>query len=1206
MLEHSKTSKDTVHTEERHPQTLSVLQLNCRKMESALDTAIDEFDEVDILLLQEPPSAWSHRDWQPFPSIPGSSNPHTTTFVRANLAFSFEEIPTSHNPAGDITIIKHRDTGLFLINVYNPCKAQSSLVFLNDWLHKQKAISAIIGGDFNSHHTSWESTREADVSGKSLFKLAETHDLIIQNIRDMPTRRHHTGSTSVIDLTFTKGNVRLSEWAIAYDREVGSDHTPILLSVLIGEQEHLFKRHNAPPRHNWSKANWPLFQSILSDLDGELIMKPDTPAGIDEQVKCIETRLLSAVSSAVPILKHSKYSKPWWTDALRDLRRSFQRSSRRLTRLDSSAPEFEEALSAFKRLRNRYHRELKKAKKKHWRKVVEEAGKRNVWHIYNRLVGKERNHKIPPLSADSNPDVVASTPAEKATMFRDTFFPNFRHSSPAAAGRNEYPPHSFPHVTKQELHRVISSLPVKSATGGDHISNTMAQHLWLACPAALLHLCNSILRVGYHPTAWKEARIHAIPKPGRASYLDPKAYRPISLLSCMSKILERVMATRLSYLLEANGSLPDEHHGFRTNRNTVGAFQALLGNIREAWASKEKVSALFIDFKGAFDRVPHEKVLGRLRHMGIPEYLIGWTASFLHGRAARISVEGHLSAIFYMDIGLPQGSPMSSILFIVFNSSLLVLIKELGAFTAGFADDISAWVRGPSLEHNSRCLTAVGSGMVEWSSDNGQLLESSKTIAIHFTREQRPLVDQPWLILDGTTVKPARSGRYLGLVLDNKLGWSAHCKSRVGLAVTIGLGTRLLYKRCQGVSMNRLREIFVGKLWSILTYGIEVWGDNLPLQQLSQLSGCYRKELIKLTGAMSTTPLHSLEIEMRLPSFHEYVRLRQEISTLEDNRILFAPWEDRLPNVEFIIPPTKDEAYLTASSQMGKFDICYFPDGSVMEERSAYGIYVATKCQSWEHGARLEDDTSIFICEKEGLLRSLELAVMHDLNTAIFSDCRSLTQFAQKLQERRGIHMEERLVAISRLLSRRKSTISIFWIPGHWGIHGNEEADRIAKNMLHSQEIVPMEYSRHNMAALLKSKLSRSILQTPRLRSHRPTQPDDPEPIYSCSDRSRQQIALWLRTGHSPLQAHMHRVGRADDPFCPHCPSTPEGRRHFLLECPAFETERTQYITPIIDPHGVLRSRSDPHLVDFLLRSSNIGAVVDFCMATGRFKRQRS
>ena len=112
-----------------------------------------------------------------------------------------------------------------------------------------------------------------------------------------------------------------------------------------------------------------------------------------------------------------------------------------------------------------------------------------------------------------------------------------------------------------------------------------------------------------------------------------------------------------------------------------------------------------------------------------------------------------------------------------------------------------------------------------------------------------------------------------------------------------------------------------------------------------------------------------------------------------------------------------------------------------------------------------------------------------------------------------------------------------------------------------------------------------------RLRSHRPSRPDDPEIIYFCSNRIWQQIALWLRTGHSPLQAHMHRVGRADHPFCPHCPSTPEGRRHFLLECPAYETERTQYITPIIDPHGVLGSRSDPHLVDFLLRSSNIDVI---------------
>jgi len=431
----------------------------------------------------------------------------------------------------------------------------------------------------------------------------------------------------------------------------------------------------------------------------------------------------------------------------------------------------------------------------------------------------------------------------------------------------------------------------------------MIQQLLIACPRALLSLFHGIIKIGYHPEKWREALIRAIPKAGKPSYLVAKAYRPISLLSCLSKVLERIMASRLTFMLESNHCLPNEHHGFRPKRSTIDAFEALLSDVREAWAAKKKVSALFVDFKGAFDRVPHVSILTKLRSLNVPEYMTDWVEAFLHNRSARIRVDGFMGDKFWIPIGVPQGSPISPILFIVFNSDVIRVIKEAqilhaGMLTAkhahgcpaGFADDISIWITGTSLEENAVRLASVAAAVSEWAQQTGQVLESSKTILIHFSREHRKMSDQPWVQLDGSHIHPSKAERFLGLIVDSRLNWSAHVRARTTLALKVALGTRLVYRQSHALPMNRLREIFIGKLWSILTYGIETWGGDLAQTQLDSLISYYRQELIKLSGAMRSTPLKLLGIELRIASLTDYIEVQKDIRALpRSEATLFAP-----------------------------------------------------------------------------------------------------------------------------------------------------------------------------------------------------------------------------------------------------------------------------------------------------------------------------
>ena len=616
----------------------------------------------------------------------------------------------------------------------------------------------------------------------------------------------------------------------------------------------------------------------------------------------------------------------------------------------------------------------------------------------------------------------------------------------------------------------------------------------------------------------------------------------------------------------------------------------------------------FIDFKGAYDRVPHHKLLEKLSGLQIPPYIIGWTKDFLADRWARIDVKGHIGERFRLGVGVPQGSPLSPILFLVFNSDLIRVIRDAGGTPAGYADDIHARTTGDTLEENSQVLATVAQNIENWSLINGQTLETTKTKLVHFSRERRPLHQQPVVHIGVSDIAPSLAERNLGLIFDSKLNWKTHVRKRILKTEKVALGTRLVTRHASCLPTNRLREIFIGKIWSTMTYGIETWGRMISKHSKNALKSCYRSELIKFTGALKTTPLDSLLIETRLPDFDTFFETRQAIHQLESREVLFAPWEDRLPKVDFVIKDTKADAYMAASQllQYTRDPIIFYTDGSVKDERAALGVHCVYSFGTRDIGTRLEDQTTIFIAEYEAVLVALDLALMHENTVLIMTDCRSLAQWLQSIQQNNSIYLDPRLKDLSLSLKRWQGRVTICWIPGHWGIPGNEAADATAKTMLDSGTITKPPHRRQNISMMIKTAMRATIARMDRPRSFRPCSAnwgDKPEQIYNRHDRFGQQIAMWLRTGHSPLNGHMHRTGRRDNPWCPHCPNAREGRRHFLLQCPAHNRLRAIHILPRLNAgNGFAYTCDNPQAVDWLLHSDNIDAVIRYSKDTGRFR----
>ena len=227
-------------------------------------------------------------------------------------------------------------------------------------------------------------------------------------------------------------------------------------------------------------------------------------------------------------------------------------------------------------------------------------------------------------------------------------------------------------IREEEVKRAIFSSSPRKAAGPDDIPFRVWQELWPVVGKRIKLLYHKSVLIQHIPRAWAEAKIVIIPKPGKPDYSVPKAYRPISLLRTISKGLERLIAQRLSEFCERTKRLSATQFGARPRRSTEQALVILVDKTYEAWRKQKVLSLVTFDVQGAYNGVNKDVLRERLRACAIPAALINWIYSFCSNRAASITFgdfKAEMEDITFP--GLPQGSPLSPILYILYNYDLL-------------------------------------------------------------------------------------------------------------------------------------------------------------------------------------------------------------------------------------------------------------------------------------------------------------------------------------------------------------------------------------------------------------------------------------------------------------------------------------------------------------------------------------------------------
>ena len=373
----------------------------------------------------------------------------------------------------------------------------------------------------------------------------------------------------------------------------------------------------------------------------------------------------------------------------------------------------------------------------------------------------------------------------------------------------------------------------------------------------LTKIYNKAIEVGDYPQGMKIARVIALFKKGDKLSCDN--YRPISLLSCFNKIFEKLICRQLLEFVNKYDVLYDLQFGFRKKFSTTLALIETVDSIRRLIDQGNYVLGIFVDLTKAFDTVDHEILLYKLDNYGIRGHANLFFRSYLSGRKQFTSANGIDSNMSEINCGVPQGSVLGPILFLLYINDLYRAVAN--ATTRLFADDTGVFVSSTDFDELVKNAKVNLSALLLWCQCNKLTMNSSKTcFVIFYAKNKNKHNEFKELEVPNITIHRVHSTKYLGVILDDKLNWQEHVKSVCkSLLKYFGIFSHIKSIASRAVA----RQLYFSFVYSRISYGIEVYG-NCAVNHLSKLQTIQNK-LLKLMLKMDfRTPTDTLHKNLHI------------------------------------------------------------------------------------------------------------------------------------------------------------------------------------------------------------------------------------------------------------------------------------------------------------------------------------------------------
>ena len=687
---------------------------------------------------------------------------------------------------------------------------EKSINIIKDKMKNNANSILMLGGDFNLGDIDWEDN----------YTIKPNHDYndevyekLLKIIADNALTQHQlepTRNGRILDLFLTNQPGIVQNM---FTLPGISDHDIPIADCDIKPSYNKNKRRTI---YNLKKADWERIKEETREFRDEFLQQYKNRS-VDKNWYEFKKHIMSVMEKHIPKKSTSIRHNLLWMNA------SLKRMVKKKQRLYNKAKKSHKRKDwdTYNTHKKETLKSMRKARWKYINKILLEGMEDNNKPFWRYLKSKQKEHiGVAPLK--NNEGILAKDSKEKAEILNTQFQSVFTHDDaekelPKMDGP-EYPRINELVINENGVEKLLSNLKVNKASGPDDLPATVLKELSHEIAPILTVIFTQSLQTGSLPKDWLKANVAPIFKKGNRHLAEN--YRPVSLTCVCCKVMEHIICRHMLNHLDLHQILTSLQHGFRNGYSCETQLLVTLHDLMKNRDSKVQTDIVILDFSKAFDTVPHDKLLLKLKHYGINGNILEWITSFLKQREQRVVVDGKCSNWIHVDSGVPQGTVLGPLLFLLYINDLPNCISK-DSIVRLFADDCILYRKIKTLQDQVMLQRDLDK-LHEWAEKWGMKFNPSKCEVMRINHSKKNMMNRFYTI-NGQVLQQVKTTKYLGIMISDDLGWTPHVEYVTAKANrALGLIMRN-FKECP----KQLRETaYFTMVRSVLDYASSIWDPH--------------------------------------------------------------------------------------------------------------------------------------------------------------------------------------------------------------------------------------------------------------------------------------------------------------------------------------------------------------------------------------------